>query len=184
VLRSNRNFRYRNHAARPQQRQAEDFNVFRFQVFPSGGTSKVSDVVTIRIPRMPGGFPNGFSWLRRVAVAAGVIAVTAASAASAAPCTFQSQGEGHVSAVIDAHSLRFADGREVRLAGIEPALAAMLAGRNVRLAGEDDTPDRNGRERAFVWLLPDERPWCSVNLWRKAWPSFHLPSATRRAPPC
>jgi hypothetical protein len=56
----------------------------------------------------------------------------------------------------------------VRLAGIEPAfpaesiterlraLTAILAGRDVRLRGEDDTPDRYGRQVAFVWLFPDE----------------------------
>ncbi len=31
------------------------------------------------------------------------------------------QGEGHVAAVIDARSFRLDDGREIRLAGIEPA---------------------------------------------------------------
>ncbi len=56
----------------------------------------------------------------------------------------------------------------MRLAGIEAAfsdrpaplqtqaLAALLAGREVRLSEEDDTPDRYGRELAFVFLLPDE----------------------------
>jgi endonuclease YncB( thermonuclease family) len=68
--------------------------------------------------------------------------------------------------VIDARSFRLDDGREVRLAGIAQAsterpaqtqaLAAMLVGRGVRLSGEDDTPDRYGRELAFVWLMPDE----------------------------
>jgi hypothetical protein len=35
------------------------------------------------------------------------------------------------------------------------ALTAILAGRDVRLGGEDDTPDRYGRQAAFVWLLPN-----------------------------
>ena len=117
---------------------------------------------------MADGFPSGFRRLRQIAAVASVIAAATASAASAAPCAFESQGEGRVSAVIDARSVRLADGREVRLAGIAPtladklahaqtqALAAMLIGRDVRLAGEDDTPDRYGRELAFVWLLPDE----------------------------
>jgi hypothetical protein len=73
-----------------------------------------------------------------------------------------------VSAVIDARSFHLEDGRDVRLAGIVPvfpekpgagrtqALAAMLAGRDVRLDGEDDAPDRYGRQAAFVWRLPDE----------------------------
>jgi len=70
--------------------------------------------------------------------------------------------------VTDARSFRLEDGRDVRLAGIEPAfsgkpaashtqaLTAIVAGRDVRLRGEDDAPDRYGRETAFVWLLPDE----------------------------
>jgi hypothetical protein len=53
------------------------------------------------------------------------------------------------------------DGAEVRLAGIEPAtgiptsasdLAALIAGRDVTLHGETDTPDRYGRQPAFVFL--------------------------------
>ncbi len=36
-------------------------------------------------------------------------------------CAFEAQGEGHVAAVIDARSFRLDDGREIRLAGIEPA---------------------------------------------------------------
>jgi endonuclease YncB( thermonuclease family) len=111
---------------------------------------------------------NRLPLLTAIAVATSAIAVVATSAAAAAPCAFAPQGEGRVSAVIDARSFRLADGREVRLAGIEAAfsdrpaplqtqaLAAMLMGRDVRLSGEDDTPDRYGRELAFVFLLPDE----------------------------
>ncbi len=73
-----------------------------------------------------------------------------------------------MTAAIDARSFRLEDGREVRLAGIEPAapgkptaetgraLALMLAGHEVRLRGEDDSPDRYGRQPAFAWLVPDE----------------------------
>jgi endonuclease YncB( thermonuclease family) len=88
--------------------------------------------------------------------------VAAASPADAAGCAFEAQGEGRVAAVIDARSFRLEDGREVRLAGIEPvaaekadrtsALAAMVAGQEVMLRGEDDTPDRYGRQPAFVFL--------------------------------
>jgi len=88
--------------------------------------------------------------------------------ALAEPYAFEPQGAGRVAAVIDARSFRLEDGRDVRLVGIEPAfpekpatmrmraLTARLAGREVRLHGEDDTPDRYGRQPAFVWLLPDE----------------------------
>src|SRR6202790_293098 len=86
--------------------------------------------------------------------------------AHAAGCSFEPQGEGRVAAILDARSFRLADGREVRLAGIEPvvtekagrtsALSAILAGRDVTLRGEDDTPDRYGRQPAFVFLASSE----------------------------
>lgn len=106
--------------------------------------------------------------IRRLTIALAATASIAADPASAAPCAFEAQGEGHVSVVIDARSFHLADGRDVRLAGIQSAftdkisaahtqaLAAMLAGLDVRLGGEDDTPDRYGRQVAFVWRLPDE----------------------------
>ncbi len=85
-----------------------------------------------------------------------------AGPAGAAECSFEPQGEGRVAAVIDARTFRLQDGREVRLAGIEPvageaanrtsALAAIVMGHEVRLSGEDDTPDRYGRQSAFVFL--------------------------------
>ena len=111
---------------------------------------------------------NVFWRLTRITALAGVALLVTAGAASATPCGFEPLGEGRVAAIIDGRSFRLQDGREVRLAGIEPvfpeqsaveptrALAALLAGREVRLSGEDDTPDRYGRQLAFVWLLPDE----------------------------
>jgi Staphylococcal nuclease homologue len=79
-----------------------------------------------------------------------------------AACSFSAQGEGRVAAIVDARSFRLTDGREIRLAGIEPvasdalnrtaALSALIAGRDVTLHGEDDTPDRYGRQPAFVFL--------------------------------
>src|ERR1700688_4906524 len=81
-----------------------------------------------------------------------MLVAAAAAPADAAGCAFEPQGEGRVAAVIDARSFRLEDGREVRLAGIEPvvaeksnpasALAAIIAGREVTLRGQDDTPDR------------------------------------------
>jgi endonuclease YncB( thermonuclease family) len=107
-----------------------------------------------------------FQWLATIAWVAG--ATTSTGPASAAPCAFEPQGEGRVTEVIDARSFRLQDGREIRLAGIEPAfsgktgaesmgaLTKLLAGHDVRLHGDDDTPDRYGRQTAFAWLLPDE----------------------------
>jgi endonuclease YncB( thermonuclease family) len=93
----------------------------------------------------------------------GFTLVAATRPAIAAGCAFEAQGEGRVAAVIDARTFRLEDGREVRLAGIEPvysenpadrtsALAAIVTGHEVTLAGEDDTPDRYGRQPAFVYL--------------------------------
>jgi endonuclease YncB( thermonuclease family) len=103
-----------------------------------------------------------------IALAAAAFLATPAGPASAAGCIFEAQGEGYVTAVTDGRSFRLQDGREIRLAGIEPAaagepsearrqaLATMLIGRQVRLRGEDDTPDRYGRQAAFVWLVPSD----------------------------
>jgi endonuclease YncB( thermonuclease family) len=82
----------------------------------------------------------------------------AANPATAAACSLTPQGEGRVSAIIDARTFRMDDGREVRLAGIETvtdggaALSALAAGRSVTLHGETDAPDRYGRQPAFVFV--------------------------------
>ena len=99
----------------------------------------------------------------RTGLALGVLTLMAATgAARAEGCAFEPQGEGRVAAVIDARTFRLQDGREVRLAGVEPAmnektnqpsaLAAIIAGHDVTLRGEDDTPDRYGHQPAFVFL--------------------------------
>jgi endonuclease YncB( thermonuclease family) len=100
------------------------------------------------------------------AIAAAVALLSSAVPALSAGCTFEPQGEGRVAAVIDARSFRLDDGREILLAGIEPAisdktkavaaLAAIVAGRDVTLRGEDDTPDRYGRQPAFAFLVGAE----------------------------
>lgn len=78
-----------------------------------------------------------------------------------AACESTLQGEGRVSAVLDARTFRLDDGREVRLAGIELAqdstargsesLNAFIGGREVTLHGPDDRPDRYGRQPAIVF---------------------------------
>jgi endonuclease YncB( thermonuclease family) len=105
-----------------------------------------------------------------------LVCAFAGSRAIAAGCAFESQGEGRVSAVLDARTFRLTDGREVRLAGIEPAsldkakataaLSAILADREVILRAEDDTPDRYGRQTAFVFLAASETPVQAVLLSR------------------
>src|SRR3981081_2453594 len=91
-----------------------------------------------------------------------------ATPAIAAGCAFEPQGEGRVAAVIDARTFRLDDGREVRLAGIEPAvpdrakapgaLSAIITGRDLTLHGQDDAPDRYGRQPAFAFLAGAETP--------------------------
>src|ERR1700716_3249158 len=85
-------------------------------------------------------------------VVGGVAPAVTGPALAASACSFEPQGEGRVSAIIDARTFRMDDGREVRLAGIETvahgsaALGALVAGRNVTLHGEADAPDRYGRQ--------------------------------------
>jgi endonuclease YncB( thermonuclease family) len=89
-------------------------------------------------------------------------------------CAFESQGEGRVDAVIDDVSFRLQDGREIKLAGIEPvktektkhgsALSAIVAGQEVTLRAYDDTPDRYGRQSAFVFVAPSENSVQSLLL--------------------
>jgi endonuclease YncB( thermonuclease family) len=86
--------------------------------------------------------------------------------AVAAGCALEPLGEGYVAEVIDGRNLRLSDGREIRLAGIESAspsatkaaramaLSAIVGGKDVILRGLDDTPDRYGRQDAFVFLSP------------------------------
>src|SRR5258707_15381789 len=110
---------------------------------------------------------TGFAIARCATIAFCSIAF-ASSSAHAGGCAFEPQGEGRVTAVIDVRTFRLEDGREVRLGGIEPAdpdrakgaaaLSAILAGHDVTLHGADDTPDRYGRQPAFVFLAGSETP--------------------------
>jgi endonuclease YncB( thermonuclease family) len=88
---------------------------------------------------------------------------------SRAACEFEPQGEGRVAEIIDGRTFRMDDGREVRLAGIEPgptlpsvdgakALGALIAGRDVTLHALTDAPDRYGRQPAFVVAAGSRNP--------------------------
>jgi endonuclease YncB( thermonuclease family) len=93
-----------------------------------------------------------------------VAAVT--DSARASGCAFEAQGEGRVASVTDARSFRLDDGREVRLAGIEigdrqkaiAALSELILGRDISLQGEDDAPDRYGRQAAFAFVSGSDTP--------------------------
>ena len=101
---------------------------------------------------------------RSLILIAAALLVLASRDAFAAPCQFESQGEGRVTAIIDGRSVRLDDGREVRLSGIEPtattkqALASLLVGRDVTLRSADDTPDRYGRQGGLVFIGESDTP--------------------------
>jgi endonuclease YncB( thermonuclease family) len=86
------------------------------------------------------------------------------AAAQTGPCRFQSIGSASVTAITDARSLRLADGRAVKLAGIDAAPGARAAlenlvlGKEVALAASSDTPDRYGRIAAFAFVNGSETP--------------------------
>jgi hypothetical protein len=88
--------------------------------------------------------------------------------ACAQPCGTVSLGESKVTAIEDSHTLALADGRKIRLAGIEwtvPAeaaralLADLVLNRQVTLKAPENTePDRYGRIYAFPSVSGSETP--------------------------
>ena len=110
------------------------------------------------------------------AIILAALTALAGTPSRATDCAFEPQGEGHVAGVIDGRSFRLVDGREIKLAGIEPAVAdatkadrtadlsAIIAGKDVSLRGEDDAPDRYGRQNAFVFLADSDTPVQSLLL--------------------
>lgn len=86
--------------------------------------------------------------------------------AAAHGCGAEALGEGRVSAIEDARTLRLADGRKIRLAGTEwgvsaeaarDALAGLVLDQVVTLKGTA-TPDRYGRIHAFPSVNGSETP--------------------------
>ena len=132
------------------------------------------------------------------------LVVAGAGPAIAAGCAFETQGEGRVAAVIDARTFRLQDGREIRLAGIEPvysekpksekpksekpksekskaepadrasALAAIVSGHEVALAGEETPPtDMAASLPSCISITPTH--WCRACCWRRATRWFRPP---------
>ncbi len=92
--------------------------------------------------------------IRRALFVLAILLQTLAPALAESPCNGAPASSSVVSAVRDGRTLVLADGREVRLAGIEaPAdaagLRAMTAGRSLRIASVSD--DRYGRVVAFAF---------------------------------
>ena len=117
-----------------------------------------------------------FSSLTRRGIALALVVAAPMASVRATDCAFEPQGEGHVIDVIDGRSFRLADGREIKLAGIEPVasdatkksrsadLSAIIAGKDVTLRGEDDAPDRYGRQSAFAFVTGSDTPVQSLLL--------------------
>jgi hypothetical protein len=90
------------------------------------------------------------------------------TAVRAEPCNPHDLGSGRIAAVQDSHTLALADGRKIRLAGIEWAVPAaearqilsdQLLNRTVALgAPERAEPDRYGRIYAFPSVSGSETP--------------------------
>lgn len=91
----------------------------------------------------------------RTVIASAVMSLAAVTPAFAeSPCQGTPAGSGVVSAVRDGRTLMLADGREIRLAGIEApadgaALRALAAGQTLRIERVSD--DRYGRIVAFAY---------------------------------
>jgi endonuclease YncB( thermonuclease family) len=97
---------------------------------------------------------------------------------SSTACRFAPAGEGTVSSIVDGRSFMLADGREIRLAGLEvpmvrpgqPAgpsdsghasrarLESILAGATVKLSQARPVSDRYGRTLAYVDVISSDLP--------------------------
>ena len=106
-------------------------------------------------------------WLHHRFVLAATVALPASAALWIAParaddpaCKPAITGTATVKSAIDGRTLLLADGREVRLAGIEaseqakPALQALAAGRDISLLRVGPETDRYGRVVALVAVPP------------------------------
>ena len=105
-------------------------------------------------------------------VAACLLFAQGAAAGPADPCRFEPLGTASVAAIIDGRSIRLADGRDIKLAGIDvpnesgtsaaraarAALENLLLGKDISLAGPSKDTDRYGRMAAFVFVNGSETP--------------------------
>ena len=106
------------------------------------------------------------------ATAACLLFAHGAAAGPADPCRFEPLGTASVAAIIDGRSIRLADGRDIKLAGIDvpnesgtsaaraarAALENLLLGKDISLAGPSKDTDRYGRMAAFVFVNGSETP--------------------------
>lgn len=150
----------------PDSIKTDPFSNDRAFVFPLSGMRLMCEHDDMFCLTPPFGFRREATV---VAMFASLACLFAGTPAHAAGCSFESQGGGRVTEIADGHTLHLKDGRDISLAGIEPiigstkadskaALAAIVAGHEVTLRSQDDTPDRYGREPAFVFLQGSETP--------------------------
>jgi endonuclease YncB( thermonuclease family) len=136
----------------------------REAVFPLSGMDEVCEHGMMVLPLISARLPR----VRASVIVIGLVALGSATTPCGASCAPPALGEGHVTEIIDGRSFRLDDGREIRLAGIEPAgttradrigaLAGIVADRDVSLRGRDDAPDRYGRQSALVYLSASDTP--------------------------
>lgn len=107
---------------------------------------------------------------------AALFAQAAAAQSAGSPCRFEARGTTATAvAVTDGRSFRLADGREVRLAGIDiplvatdgtghaapaskAALERLVLGQEIALTAASDTTDRYGRIAAMAFVNGSETP--------------------------
>lgn len=88
------------------------------------------------------------------------------AAAEKGPCRLNALGNASVTAILDGRGLRLADGREIKLAGIDvpqtaagrAALENLVLGKDIALTGPSNTTDRYGRTLAFAFVNGSETP--------------------------
>ena len=121
---------------------------------------------------------------------AALFAQAAAAQSAGSPCRFEARGTTATAvAVTDGRSFRLADGREVRLAGIDiplvatdgtghaalaskAALERLVLGQEIALTAASDTTDRYGRIAAMAFVNGSETPVQYLSL-------IHISEPTR-----
>src|SRR5262249_57465266 len=99
-----------------------------------------------------------------------VAPVYPSSATAQEPCKLTDIGTGTVASVRDGRTLLLADGRELRLAAIEPtddsrdALQLLVSNRDLRLKQVGREVHRYGRLLSFVFLHSTHQPFHHMHL--------------------
>jgi len=121
-------------------------------------------------------FPKPAFRQRFVPAAMMMACLFVAQDAAAENCRFEPLGKAMAVAIVDGHTIRLADGRDIKLAGIEvpqaaggnagsaaalasrAALERLVLGSDVVLSAPSDVADRYGRIAAFAFVNGSETP--------------------------